>query len=87
MIRKSELALYDLVKTTDGLIGVITEISDTKKGITIESLYDEIRIYTKDIVHVRFIQPKCLRHGKRNCEECQSHWLKLRVPDKRTKGV
>lgn len=68
LVKRKDIAIYDLVKTFDGTIGVITEIKE--KGITIKTIDDEKKIFLKDIKTIRYVTPKCLRHGNRFCKLC-----------------
>ncbi len=68
LVKKKEIAIYDLVKTFDGTIGVITKIKE--KGITIKTIDDEQKIFLKDIKTIRYITPKCFSHKNRFCKLC-----------------
>lgn len=68
LVKMKEIDIGDLVKTFDGKVGIITDIS--KRGLCLSTVRDDIKIFCKDIQAVRYFPPRCAAHRKRNCEIC-----------------
>ena len=68
VVKVKEIAIGDLVETKNNVVGVVTEIS--KKGLCLTTINDDLKIFCKDIKAIRFLPPKCLKHGNRNCIIC-----------------
>lgn len=71
LLKKKDIAVYDLIKTFDGIIGVVTKIKE--RGIILKTIDDEKKILLKDIKAIRYVTPKCFRHGNRFCNLCHQN--------------
>lgn len=79
-LKLTDIDTGDLIETTNGDIGVITKI--TRKGVFIETFDGKRKIYLKEIKKIRYIKPKCLRHGIRFCKLC-NHYQNERLHELR----